>query len=173
MKIKKWLKFTENLLDLEEDIKPKIDNVNLLKFLSDKKFKNPKSKIFIYHGTDVSPDKFELNNDYEGWDEFPPGYLFLSTDIKEASSYGEYVIPCELERYDNKYFNVYSDNPSRVFDMDYGIDLYKPDNYVGFWEKFEQSGKAVLIIKGNKKMTLITDIDNVIPRTDLAKEFYS
>ena len=98
--------------------------------------------------------------------------LIDGTDIKEASVYGKYIIPCELKKYDNKFFNVYNDNPSRTFDKDYGIDLYAPDEYFGFWEKFEESGKSVLIIKGNKKWTIITNIGNVIPRTDLAKEFY-
>lgn len=153
---------------------------SLKDFLSNKDFKNPKSKMFLYHGTDVNPKDFKLNHDYGSkHDEFPPGYLFLSTEIRESSSYGRYVIPCELERYDHISFKVYSDNPSKVFDMDYGIDLYKPDEYFGFWEKFQDSGKANLIIKGHtrgdyyvKKWTVITDIDNVIPRTDLAIEFY-
>src|SRR5574343_254708 len=41
-----------------------------------------------------------------------------------------------------------------------------------FWGKFEDSMKSVLVIKGTDKMTLITDIHNVIPRTDLAIEYY-
>ena len=151
------------------------NNSDLKKFLSDKEFTNPKSKMFLYHGTDVKPEDFELIDDYErDHDEFPPGYLFLSTEIKEPSSYGKYVIPCELKRYDHISFKVYDNNPSRVFDMDYGIDLFMPDEYFGFWEKFEESGKSNLIIKGyNKKWTIITNISNVIPRIDLATEYYN
>ena len=59
-------------------------------------------------------------------------------------------------------------NQSREFDVDLN------DNLFGFWDKFIDSGKSVLIIKGlNKKWTVITNFENVIPRTDLAKEFYN
>ena len=51
------------------------------------------------------------------------------------------------------------------------VEIYR--RYFGFWEKFEDSMKSVLIIKGTKRLTLITDIGNVIPRTDLAIEFYN
>lgn len=153
---------------------------NIVSFLSDKPFKNNSSKMFLYHGTKINPDVFLLRDDYDWedsnvWsDDLPSGYLFLTTDIKEASAYGQYIIPCELKKLDHLYFNVNSDNPSVVFDKDYGIDLFKPDNYIGFWEKFEKSGKTSLIIKGyNKKWTVITPINNVIPRTDLAKEYYN
>lgn len=152
---------------------------NIVEFLKDKKFINSKSKMFLYHGTRVSPENFKLRDDYNWEDsndwggDLPEGYLFLTTDIREAKAYGEYIIPCELINYSNIFFNVDSDNPSKVFDMDYGIDLYMPDKYYNFWEKFEQSGKSSLIIKGrNKKWTIITNIENVIPRVDLAKEFY-
>jgi hypothetical protein len=152
----------------------------LVEFLSDKKFKNPRSKMFLYHGTRTPPERFNLRDDYD-WEEsnvwsgdLPEGYLFLTTDIKEAKAYGKYVIPCELYRYDSKKFNVKSFNPSRDFDMDYGIDLYAPDKYYGFWEKFQDSGKSSLVITGyNGKSTVITEIQNVIPRTDLASEFYN
>jgi hypothetical protein len=82
-----------------------------------------------------------------------------------------YVIPFELKKYDNKTFKV-NDYPSRVFDRDYGIDLYKNDEDYNFWGKFEDSGKSNLIITGEGRSTIITDIFNVIPRTDLAIEFY-
>lgn len=160
--------------------KPKRYNEDIKEFLSDKEFTNKKSKMFIYHGTATKPDDFNLRDDYDGEDshawsgELPPGHLFLTTELKEASSYGKYVIPCELKRYDHKYFEVDTDNPSRAFDMDYGIDLYMPDDYHDFWGKYEESGKAALIIKGyDKKWTIITNIDNVIPRIDLANEFYN
>ncbi len=167
--IEKFL--TEQLLN--ENVKD-----NIIKFLSGKKFINPKSKIFLYHGTKIKPDNFVLSDYYEGEDsnawsgDLPEGYLFLTTDIKEAAAYGPYIIPCELKKYDNKFFKVNSDSPSQVFDDDYGVSLNKQTNF-GFWEKFEESGKNVLIIKGTKRYTIITDIDNIIPRIDLAKEFYT
>lgn len=156
------------------------DTQEMVNFLKNKKYENPKSKRFLYHGTKVSPNEFQLTDDYDWEDsnvwsgDLPEGYLFMTTDIKEASTYGEYVIPCELHQYDNKYFKVETDNPSRAFDMDYGIDLYKPDVYIGMWQKFEESGKRSLVIRGNnKKWTVITDIDNIIPRVDLAVEYYN
>lgn len=175
MKLKE---FTEKIIReyLNEEIDTQKD---LSEFLSDKKFINPNSKLFLYHGTKIPPEKFKLRDDYNwddshGWSgDLPEGYLFLTTNINEAKSYGQYVIPCELKRYDNKYFKVNANNPSQIFDKDYGIDLYMPDKYFGFWEKFEESGKRVLIIKGTDRWTVITDIENVIPRTDLAFEFYN
>ena len=143
-------------------------------FLSNKDFINPQTKMFIYHGTKMSPDKFVLRDDYAGedgtwWDvEMPDGYFFLTTDINEAKIYGKYIIPCELKRYDHKYFEVHSNNPSRVFDEDFD------NNQFGFWDKFIDSRKSTLIIKGiNKKWTVITNVENVIPRTDLAIDFYN
>lgn len=147
-------------------------------FLKGKTFHNKKSKMFLYHGTDIHPRDFILNSEYEGedsedwYDYLPLGFIFLSTSIKEATAYGQYIIPCELSYYDHISFKVNTDNPSRAFDMDYGIDLFKPDVQHNYWIKFEDSGKSVLIIKGNKKSTYITDYSNVIPRTDLAQEFY-
>jgi len=151
---------------------------NIENFLIGKKFANPKSKSFFYHGTKISPDKFVLRDDYDFEDsnlwsgDLPEGYLFLTTNIKEASAYGQYVIPCELKRTDHLTFTIYSDNPSQIFDKDYGIDLYKNDEDFRFWEKFEDSMKSVLIIKGTTRMTIISNIGNVIPRTDLSIEFY-
>lgn len=163
----------------EQEILIENPNYEIVQFLSDKKFVNPKSKMFLYHGTKISPDRFILRNDYDGEDgqgwsgELPAGYLFLTTSVEEASAYGKYIIPCELKRYDNIFFNVNANNPSQIFDKDYGIDLFKPEKYFNFWEEFEESMKRVLIIKGtNKKWTIITDSDNVIPRTDLAEQFY-
>lgn len=151
---------------------------NIINFLSDKKFINPRSKIFLFHGTNKPPETFSLHDEYEWEDshvwsgDLPYGYLFLTTDIKEAKSYGQYIIPCELKYYNNITFKVNTDNPSRAFDMDYGIDLYLPEKRIGFWDKFENSGKDVLIIKGLTKSTIITYIQNIIPRTDLAKQYY-
>lgn len=152
-------------------------NSSIVEFLKDKSFKNKKSKMFLYHGTKISPDEFNLREDYNWEDsnvwsgDLPEGYLFLTTDINEAKAYGQYVIPCELNRYDHIFFKIDGDNPSQVFDDDYGISLNKQTNF-GFWNAFDESGKSVLIIKGRNKYTVITDIGNVIPRTDLAKEFY-
>lgn len=154
-------------------------NLDILNFLSDKSFLNNKTKQFLFHGTSVSPDKFVLRDDYDDnegnvWSgDLPSGYLFLSTDINEAKCYGQFVIPCELKRYDNISFSVNTDNPSRSFDMNYGIDLYKSDDEVNFWYEFENSTKISLIIKGNNKSTIITPFGNVIPRTDLAILFYN
>ena len=176
MKLRKFIATTiREYLNENENV-----NIDITDFLRDKKFKNSKSKMFLYHGTSVEPSKFNLRSDYNWEDsntwsgDLPEGYLFLTTDIKEAKAYGNYVIPCELKSYSHIYFSISSDNPSKVFDMDYGIDLYKPDKYYNFWQQFEESGKSSLIIKGlNKKWTIITDIDNVIPRIDLSIEFYS
>jgi|TARA_R110000851_G_scaffold85152_3_gene185336 hypothetical protein len=153
---------------------------DIVQFTQDKAFINPKSKMFLYHGTSVSPSEFTLRDDYNfedsnAWSgDLPEGYLFLTTDINEAVAYGQYVIPCELRKNDHVSFDVNSNNPSKAFDMDYGIDLEMPEKYHNLWGKFEDSMKNSLIIKGyNNKWTIITDINNVIPRTDLAVEFYS
>ena len=164
-----------------------IENINFVikehfddyeKFINQHSFKNSKSKQYYFHGTSKTPNNFELRDDYDFEDshdwsgELPYGYIFLTTDLNEAKSYGKYVIPFELKRHDKLIFRVYNDNPSRAFDMDYGIDLFKPDVQVNFWEKFEDSMKSVLVIKGNRKSTIITGIDNVIPRIDIAKKYY-
>ena len=171
-----WYIFKTEANTTEEVYESNTNDIKL--FLSDKKFINPHSKMFLYHGTNKLPKDFILRHDYEWQDsntwsgDLPEGYLFLTTSIKEAQAYGMYIIPCELKKYSHISFKVDSDNPSRVFDMDYGIDLYIPDKYFNFWKKFEESGKSSLIIKGNNKWTIITDIDNIIPRTDLATDFY-
>lgn len=173
MEIRKFIKKT--ILEyLNENV-----NNDLSIFLSDKKFINTKSKQFLYHGTRISPENFNLRDDYDFEDsntwsgDLPEGYLFLTTSLKEAKAYGKYVIPCELRNYDSKRFNVNAYSPSQVFDRDYGIDLYKNDKYYGFWEKYEESGKSVLVIKGIDRSTIITYVENVIPRIDLAIQFYN
>lgn len=158
---------------INENLKKDIES-----FLIGKDFINTESKRFLYHGTGKSPKDFSLRDDYDYEDsnvwsgDLPEGYLFLTTDINESKAYGQYVIPFELKRYNHITFEIDGNNPSQIFDRDYGIDLYKNDKYYGFWEKFEDSMKSVLIIKGYDKMTLITGVDNVIPRIDLATEFY-
>ena len=152
---------------------------NLLDFLSNKPFVNKKSKSFLFHGTSIHPDEFELRDDYDFEDsntwsgDLPYGCLFLTTSLEEARAYGRYIIPCELKSYKAKTFKTYTRNPSQVFDRDYGIDLYRNDEDYDFWNKFENSGKPVLEIIGLDRSTIITYIENVIPRTDLASEFYS
>ena len=159
---------------LNEDLK-----LDLSEFLSNKEFVNKDSKVFLFHGTNISPEYFNLRDDYDWEDsntwsgDLPEGHLFLTTDIKEASAYGKFVIPCELKYFDALIFKINKDNPSQVFDEDYGISLYAPDEYFRFWQKFEESGKSSLQIKGITKSTIITYIENVIPRVELAKEFYN
>jgi hypothetical protein len=151
---------------------------DLEKFLSDKKFSNRKRKQFLYHGTSIDPRKFKLRSDYDFEDsntwggDLPEGYLFLTTDLKEAQAYGRFVIPCELKYYDSKTIKVNAYNPSVIFDRDYGIDMYRNDKNYGFWEKYDASGKSVLAIKGSNGSTIITYVENVIPRVDLAVQFY-
>jgi hypothetical protein len=108
-----------------------------------------------------------------GGADLPDGCLFLTSSIEEASAYGQYIIPCELKHYDSIAFKINADNPSQVFDDDYGISIINNSHtHFGFWEKFEDSGKNCLKIKGTKRYTIITYTDNIIPRIDLAKEFY-
>lgn len=155
------------------------DKNHFKEFLKDKEFENPKSKIFLFHGTNIHPDKFVLRDDYDGSDgnawgaDLPEGYVFMTTSLQEAAAYGQYVIPCEMRKYDHIFFKINANNPSQIFDDDYGISIIQhTKEHFGFWEKFEESGKSALLIKGTDRFTAITNWDNVIPRTDLAKEFY-
>jgi len=148
--------------------------IDIVKFLANKKPKNPKMNgIFLYHGTRKSPLEFKLKADYDwedsnAWENrLPDDYVFLTTDIKEAKDYGFYIIPCELKKTDHIFFKVNSPSPSRVFDDDYNgrLDL-------NMWDNFEDSDKTNLIIKGIGRSTIISPYYNVVPRIDLAKEFY-
>lgn len=166
-----------NIQDFLNENKSNKVNQEIINFLKNKEFKNKASKRFLYHGTNVKPNDFILDGDYyetSDYDEYLPyDHLFLSNNILESSSYGKYIIPCELDKYDHITFDVDGNNPSRAFDMDYGIDTYAPDEYHNYWQKYEESGKHCLIIKGYKgKSTIITPIWNVNPRIDLANEFY-
>jgi hypothetical protein len=40
------------------------------------------------------------------------------------------------------------------------------------WDAFEDSDKTNLIIKGIGRSTVLSPYDNVIPRLDLAKQYY-
>lgn len=149
-------------------------SAGIVDFLNGKKFKNRKSKTFLYHGTSTKPEDFELKDEWDGDSgnvyevDLPEGYLFLTNDIREAIAYGRYIIPCELKYYDTLTVKVNSDAPSREFDDDFmGFGKY------GMWTKFMNSGEAALEIRGNKKSTFVTSIDNVIARTDLAKQYYN
>jgi len=114
-------------------------NDELTDFLNGKKFVSSKSKRFFYHGTQISPKDFVLRDDYEGEDgntwngDLPEGYLFLTTSLDEAKAYGRYIIPCELKNISSKSFKTNADNPSQIFDRDYGIDLYRNDKQYSFW----------------------------------------
>ena len=147
---------------------------DIVDFLKDKEKTNKRTKQFLYHGTSVKPSEFTLKDDWSGdsgntyENDLPEGYLFLTDDIKEAYAYGTYVIPCELKRYDKLTFKVDSTSPSREFDDDYSGYGER-----GMWSKFANDSMAsVLKVQGIGKATYITSVDNVIPRADLAKEFY-
>jgi hypothetical protein len=106
--------------------------------------KNTKFKSFLYHGTNVKPEDFIIDDDYNASVEkgngayildIPDGYLFLSDDIKESEGYGRYIIPCEIE---TQYYKVVKfkncNNPSIIFDEDYnGYTNY------GLYDKLEDS----------------------------------
>lgn len=151
-----------------------LSNNSIDEFLKNKQFKNKRSKTFLYHGTNVNPKEFNLIDDWDGdsgnvyMTDLPEGYLFLTNDIKEAKTYGKYIIPCEFKYNDKLILKVNSNAPSQVFDDDFsGYGQY------GLYSKFINSGKSVLEVKGLTKSTFITDVSNVIPRTDLATEFYN
>lgn len=160
---------------LREGLVNENDSKGIVDFLKNK-YSN---KTFLYHGTSIKPDKFTLRDDYEWEDsndwsgDLPYDHLFLTTDINEAVAYGMYIIPCELKINDCLNFKVNDSAPSRVFDKDYGIDLFKLDEPFNFWDKYEDSGKSCLIINGIGKSTIISHINNIIPRTDLAIEYYN
>ena len=160
-------------------LRERLNSRGIVDFLRGKDFKNTNSETFLYHGTSIPPSNFNLRDDYEWEDssdwsgDLPYDHLFLTTDINEALAYGQYIIPCELSDYDCASFRVYDDAPSQVFDKDYGIDLYKLDEPLDLWGKYEDSGKSCLAVKGNSSTTIISYISNIIPRVDLAIEFYT
>lgn len=134
---------------------------------------------FLYHGTSVEPSKFHLDPDLDWedidngnvWDiEMPSGYIFLTNDIREASSYGKYVIPFELNTENILTIKVYSESPSREFDDDYNYG-----SEFKIWDNFMDSGYPILEVSGFHKSTFVVPIDYDIinPRLDIAKEFYN
>lgn len=146
---------------------------SIVEYLVDKPFTNKRSKFYLYHGTSVNPSEFSLQDDWDGENgnvyetDLPEGYLFLTNDINEAKAYGRYIIPCEMKRNDKLVVKVDSNAPSVDFDDDFsGFGDY------GMWSRFMDSVKSILEVKGYRKSTYVTDINNVIPRVDLAIDFY-
>lgn len=133
---------------------------------------------FVYHATNKNLDEFLLDPDIDWvdvdgnsdiWDiEMPNGYLFLTDDLKEAKSYGKYIIPFEIKPSEVFTIEVDSDSPSIVFDDDfnYGTEY-------NIWSKFLDSPNHCLEIKGYNRSTFVCYISDIIPRLDIAKEFYS
>lgn len=164
---------TENIRNLLNEAL----NVNSFKeFIASKprKVTGTKIKGFLYHGTSVHPKEFNFTDDYDYekggnayMSDVPPGVIFLTTDINEAKAYGQYVIPCEVKIGRYCVFEFNADNPSQIFDKDYdGITNF---NMFG---KFQDEGYEALQVKGYNKSTFITYSNLVVPRTDLAQEFY-
>jgi len=144
----------------------------LAEFLAGRKLRRG-NKEFLFHGTKVDPREFRLTDDRDGnsgnvYDaDIPEGFLFLTNSLREAAFYGRYVIPCELKHTKRLVVKVNSENPSKEFDDDFsGYGEY------GMFTKFTNGDYDVLEVKGIGKSTFLTSIDNVIPRTDLATEFY-
>lgn len=149
------------------------NNSNIVEYLKDKPFAKSGSKFYLYHGTSVNPNEFSLSDDWDGDSgnvyeaDVPEGYLYLTNDIQEAKCYGQYIIPCEFVRNDKLVIKVDSNAPSIEFDDDYsGYGQY------GMWTRFMDSTKSILEVKGYNKSTYITDVNNVLPRVDLAIDFY-
>jgi len=129
-----------------------------------------KIKNLVFHGTDKLPSKFEFDEDYDyenagGEYDFdlPYGVVFLTSDFKEAATYGRYVIPCYIKSMDVKVYKVKSNAPSQVFDDDYqrGGKMFS-----GF------EGHEVLEVRGIGKSTYITYPELVMAKTDIAEKVY-
>lgn len=162
-----------NYDNLNEENKFVQERKRLSDFLKDKPFINNNMDKFLYHGTKINPKDFKLEDDWEEDSgniyeaDVPEGYLYTTDDMREANAYGYYIIPCEFKYNDTLTLKVNSDAPSRVFDDD-----FSGYSTLGLWSKFMDSGKSVLEIKGHGKSTFITNDSNIIPRIDLAEEFY-
>jgi len=148
-------------------------------FIAEKGYK-PKTKKypnFIYHATYKDLDKFYLDPDldYEEidgngvWDiDMPSGYIFLTNNINEAKKYGRYVIPFELDTKDIFTIKVDSDAPSIAFDDDFNYG-----SKYNMWQRFQDTTDICLEVKGLNSSTFVCYIsDLLIPRIDIAKEFY-
>ena len=161
-----FLKLYENF-ETTETIKSFVEGKEL-------KIKSSKIKGFLFHGTSKNPNEFALTYDYDGDSgntfhcDLPEGVIFLTNDIKEANCYGYYVIPCEIKAKRVKVFKINSERPSIAFDDDfcgYGN--------LGMFTKFVEGGYDVLEVRGTNKSTFITYPENILPRTDLAIEYYA
>lgn len=129
---------------------------------------------FLYHATDKNLDDFFLDEDIDWedvdgngvWDIYmPSGYLFLTTDINEAKSYGRYIIPFELTSDDVYVHKTYSNQPSIDFDDDYNYSRK-------IWDEFEDSLADSLEMRGHHKSTFVSRISVLRPRINIAKQFY-
>lgn len=154
-------------------------NISMSEFLSDKPLsvKDTKFKGYLYHGTNVHPSKFELDEDYDANSEkgngnvfevdLPDGMLFLTNNFREASSYGKYVIPCEVKVDDIKVYKVDTNNPSVVWDDDFmGYGGY------GMYSYMMNEVCDMVEVRGRNKSTFISFINVIVPRTDLSIEYY-
>jgi hypothetical protein len=133
-----------------------------------------KIKQVLWHGTnkDIKEFKIDLDYDYENeigngaYDfDLPYGYMFLTSDFKEASAYGRYVIPCVLDAKKIVVFKIESNAPSQEFDAD-----WMSSNKM--LSKFQNSSGDALEIRGYNKSTFITYPEYVNPLLDLAKKAY-
>ena len=155
-------------------------NVSIKEFLSDKPLtvKDTKYKGFLYHGTNVHPSEFELDEDYDTSEEtgnghtfevdLPDGIIFLTNDIKSAKYYGKYVIPCEVMIDDMKVYKIDTDNPSVAWDDDYmGYGEH------GMYSYMMNEACDMVEVRGRNKSTFIAFLNVIVPRTDLATEYYN
>ena len=173
---KQDLKNFSDLVKLEKDLNKKIDV-----YIKENNIKcEGVYPDFLWHATNVHPDKFKIDPDLywdevengNVWDiEMPSGVLFLSTDINEASVYGNYVIPFELNTKDIFVKEIPGDGPSVAFDDDYNYG-----SKLNIWQGFEDSMDKALEVRGRKngkiKSTFVAYFDVLNPRLDIAKEFY-
>jgi len=154
--------------------------VSIEEFLSDKPLivKNTKYKGFLFHGTNTHPSKFELRDDYCTNDEtgndmtfecdLPEGMLFLTNDIREAKHHGKYIIPCEVQVDDMKVYEIETNNPSQIWDDDFmGYEGY------GMYSTMMNEAYDMIEIRGYDKSTFVAFTNVVVPRTDLATEYYN
>ena len=158
-------------------LKENLTRNSIEEFLSNKPLiiKNSKIKGFLYHGTQIEPSEFKLSDDYNASEEtgngsymtdIPDGVIFLTNDIKEALAYGRYIIPCELQVKHVKIFKINSNSPSIVWDDDFsGYSNY------GMYSALEEN--EVVVVKGISKSTYVAYVSTVIPRIDLALEYYN
>lgn len=166
--------------DDEYDGEHKNINDGIYDFYDKVKINDPDMNNLLFHGTNQSPWNFEIKDDFsrengrEDKKHFPENYFFLTPDINTAERYGRYIIPFTIDNYESN-LTFHTKKPAyHAFADDYSGDIKKwaPNEYVGYWEKFIESGKKHLIIKDNSTSIVITHINNMRDRSYLAKEFY-